>query len=134
MQQREEKVVLGTLEINREQDRKFKPRTSPQIDSENYAKWLTDRYNQDTAELKAKIEDLEQKLRVEKGNNKVLREAANGKRLKYMDECNKFSPELMREETIKKYVNQIHNLEKCIKKLRDTNASLIYENAQLKNK
>ena len=45
--------------INLEADKKKKRRTSPQVSNKMYAKWLTDKYNHDTYELKAKIADLE---------------------------------------------------------------------------
>ncbi len=51
--------------INFEADKKKKRRTRPQVSNEMYAKWLTDKYNHDTEELKAKIADLELQLKKE---------------------------------------------------------------------
>lgn len=118
--------------INLEEDKKHKPKTKPQISNSEYAKWLTDKYNRDTDELKAKIADLERRLKIEKGNNKILRASANSKRLKYMNDQQEFSHELMRDDTITKYKNEVNNLHKAIARLRQDNSKLINENLKLK--
>lgn len=120
--------------INLESDKKKKRRTRPQISNEMYAKWLTDKYNRDTDELKAKIADLELQLKKEKEDNKILRASVSQKRLKYMNEANEFSPQLMKDATIQRYKREIDNQNKAIKRLRDSIDVLVAENNKLKNK
>jgi len=139
MKQTEEKVVLDIQEnniqsINLEEDRKHKPKTKPQISNKMYAKWLTDKYNKDTEELKAKIVDLE--LQLKKSNNqiKLLKQASNEKRLKYMTEKQEFSKELMKDDTVNKYKREILNLQKALSRSRKDNEKLIIENLRLKEK
>lgn len=120
--------------INLEADKKKKRRTRPQVSNEMYAKWLTDKYNHDTDELKAKIADLELKLKKKEEENKVLRASASQKRLKYMTEANEFSPQLMKDATIQRYKREIDNQNKAIKRLRDSIDVLVAENNKLKNK
>ena len=119
--------------INLEADKKKKRRTKPQVSNEMYAKWLTDKYNNDTDELKAKIADLELQLKKEKEDNKILRASANQKRLKYMTEANEFSKELMKDATIQRYKREIDNQNKAIKRLRSSIDVLVAENNKLKN-
>lgn len=119
--------------INLEADKKKKRRTSPQVSNEMYAKWLTDKYNHDTYELKAKIADLELQLKKEKEDNKILRASVSQKRLKYMNEANEFSPELMKDATIQRYKREVDNQNKAIKRLRKSIDTLIAENVKLKN-
>lgn len=119
--------------INLEADKKEKRRTNPQVSNEMYAKWLTDKYNHDIDELKAKIADLELQLKKEKEDNKILRASANKKRLKYMDEMNEFSPKLMKDATIQRYKREIDNQNKAIKRLRNSIDALVDENNKLKN-
>lgn len=119
--------------INLEADKKKKRRTSPQVSNKMYAKWLTDKYNRDTCELKAKIVDLELQLKKEKEDNKILRASVSQKRLKYMNEANEFSPELMKDATIQRYKREVDNQNKAIKRLRKSIDTLIAENVKLKN-
>ena len=120
--------------INLEADKKKKRRIRPQVSNEMYAKWLTDKYNHDTDELKAKIADLELQLKKEKEDNKILRASASQKRLKYMNEANEFSPQLMKDATIQRYKREIDNQNKAIKRLRNSIDVLVAENNKLKNK
>ena len=119
--------------INLEADKKKKRRIRPQVSNEMYAKWLTDKYNHDTDELKAKIADLELQLKKEKEDNKILRASASQKRLKYMNEANEFSPQLMKDATIQRYKREIDNQNKAIKRLRNSIDVLVAENNKLKN-
>lgn len=119
--------------INLEDDKKKKRRTSPQVSNEMYAKWLTDKYNHDTCELKAKIADLELQLKKEKEDNKILRASVSQKRLKYMNEANEFSPQLMKDATIQRYKREVDNQNKAIKRLRNSIDVLVAENNKLKN-
>lgn len=128
---------MDTLEnriqsINLEEDRKHKPKTKPQISNRMYAKWLTDKYNKDTEELKAKIIDLEYQLK--QANDKILnyKRASNQKRLKYMTEMQEFSRELMKDDTINKYKREVLNLQKALSRSRKDNEKLIIENLKLK--
>ena len=135
---KEELVVIEVQEsniapINLEADKKKKRRTSPQVSNKMYAKWLTDKYNRDTCELKAKIVDLELQLKKEKEDNKILRASVSQKRLKYMNEANEFSPELMKDATIQRYKREVDNQNKAIKRLRKSIDTLIAENVKLKN-
>lgn len=118
--------------INLEADKKRKRRTKPQVSNEMYAKWLTDKYNHDVSELKAKIVDLELQLKKEKEENKVLHKSVSQKRLKYMNEVNEFNRELMKDETVLRYKREVDNQNKAIKRLRKAFDSLIAENVKLK--
>lgn len=138
MKQIEEKEVLDIQEdnikcFNLEEDKKHKPKTKPQISNKMYAKWLTDKYNKDTDELKAKIIDLEYKLKEANEKINVLTKAANKTRLKYMTEKNEFSKDLMRDDQIKKYRREILNLQKALSRSRKDNETLIMENLRLKD-
>lgn len=125
-------LVNNITPINLEADKKKKRRTNPQVSNEMYAKWLTDKYNHDTDELKAKIADLELQLKKEKEDNKILRASVSQKRLKYMNEANEFSPQLMKDATIQRYKREIDNQNKAIKRLRNSIDSLVVENVKLK--
>lgn len=120
--------------INLEADKQKKRRIRPQVSNEMYAKWLTDRYNHDTDELKAKIADLELQLKKEKEDNKILRASVSQKRLKYMTEANEFSKELMKDAIIQRYKREVDNLHKAVNRLRNSIDVLITENNKLKNK
>lgn len=118
--------------IDLKTDRKEKCKTKPQVSDSMYAKWLTDKYNRDTSKLKAKIADLELQLKKEKEENKVLHISVSQKRLKYMNEVNEFSPQLMKDATIERYRKEIGNLHKAIIRLRKSIDTLIAENVKLK--
>lgn len=120
--------------INLEADKKKKRRTNPQVSNEMCAKWLTNKYNHDIDELKAKIVDLELQLKKEKEDNKILRASVSQKRLKYMTEANEFSKELMKDATIQRYKREVDNLHKAVNRLRNSIDVLVAENNKLKNK
>lgn len=119
--------------INLEADKQKKRKTKPQVSNEMYAKWLTDKYNRDTYELKAKIADLELQLKKEKEDNKILRASVSQKRLKYINEANEFSPQLMKDATIQRYKREVDNQNKAIKRLRNSINVLVAENNKLRN-
>lgn len=116
--------------INLEEDQKYKPKTEPQIGDKEYAKWLTDRYNKKCAE----VNELRIKLKIVTEKIKLLRKAADTKRLKYMNEVKEFSPQLMKDATIQRYKREIDNQNKAIKRLRNSIDTLVAENNKLKNK
>lgn len=115
--------------INLEEDQKYKPKTEPQIGDKEYAKWLTDRYNKKCAE----VNELRIKLKIVTDKIKLLRKAADTKRLKYMNEAKEFSPQLMKDATIQRYKREIDNQNKAIKRLRNSIDTLVAENNKLKN-
>lgn len=115
--------------INLEEDQKYKPKTEPQIGDKEYAKWLTDRYNKKCAE----VNELRIKLKIVTDKIKLLKKAADTKRLKYMNEAKEFSPQLMKDATIQRYKREIDNQNKAIKRLRNSIDTLVAENNKLKN-
>lgn len=115
--------------INLEEDQKYKPKTEPQIGDKEYAKWLTDRYNKKCAEVN-KLRDM---IRAARNEIRTLKKAADSTRLKYMNDKQEFSRELMRDDEIRKYKNEISNLHKSLAKVRQNNTLLITENLKLKN-
>lgn len=115
--------------INLKEDQKHKPKTEPQISDKEYAKWLTDRYNKKCNE----VNNLRVKLKVAIDEIKLLRKAADNKRLKYMNDKQEFSRELMKDAEILKYKREIDNRNKAIKRLRNSVDNLIAENNKLKN-
>lgn len=127
-------AVMGLPESNNEfinlkEDQKYKPKTEPQIGDKEYAKWLTDRYNKKCAEVN-KLRDM---IRAARNEIRTLKKAANNTRLKYMNDKQEFSRELMRDDEIRKYKNEISNLHKSLAKVRQNNTLLITENLKLKN-
>ena len=115
--------------INLEEDQKHKPKTEPQIGDKEYAKWLTDRYNKKCAE----VNKLHELLKVSRNTIRQLKKASDSTRLKYMNDKQEFSRELMKDNEIRKYKNEIANLHKCLDKVRQNNKLLITENLKLKN-
>ena len=116
--------------INLKQDKKYKPKTPPQIDEDTYCKWITNKYNKKCDELD-KVRNMLQAARRE---IRDLKKAADSRRLKYMNEMNEFSSELMKDATIQRYKREIDNQNKAIKRLRNSIDSLVAENVKLKNK
>lgn len=115
--------------INLKEDQKHKPKTESQISDKEYAKWLTDRYNKKCHE----VNKLRVELKVAIDEIKLLRKAADNKRLKYMNDKQEFSRELMKDAEILKYKREIDNRNKAIKRLRNSVYNLIAENNKLKN-
>lgn len=111
-----------------EKDKKFKPKTHPQIPLDLYCKWLTDKYNKTRGKLLNRIGQLEAKLKT--ANNKL--NAAENSRLKYQSEKGEFLKELYKEDVILKYQKELANKDNKIKQLRDSIDSLIGENIKLK--
>lgn len=122
--------VNNALKDKIKKDKHFKPKTPPQIDENAYCKWITDKYNKKCDELD-KVLNMLQAARHE---IRDLKKAADSRRLKYMNEMNEFSSELMKDATILKYKREIDNQNKAIKRLRNSIDTLIAENNKLKNK
>lgn len=116
--------------INLKEDKKHKPKTPPQIGDKEYAKWLTDKYNKKCEELN-KVRSMLQAVRHE---IKDLKKSADSRRLKYMNEANEFSPQLMKDATILRYKREIDKQHKVIERLRNSIDVLVAENNKLKNK
>lgn len=127
----------GLLEIeilmNRiEKDKRFTPKTKPQVSTEMYAKWLTDKYNKDTGELKNEVGRLQAKLKTAESKLKISEDNNSKKRLKYQNEKGEFLKELYKEDILIQYKAQVRKLSKTIVRLRRENERLIVENLKLK--
>lgn len=115
-----------------EKDKHFTPKTEPQITPELYCKWLTDKYNRDTGELRNKIGRLQAKLKTAENKLKINENNNSQKRLKYQNDKGEFQKELYKEDIIIKYKREIENLNKAVNRLRKENKQLIVENLKLK--
>lgn len=138
MKQKEEKAVLDTQEqnklINLAEDKKFPPKTEPQISPDMYAKWLTDKYNKEIRDSNEYKNKLLKQIEELKQQNKDLRKLVDEKRLKYMNDKREFDSQLMKDDVIQKYKREVLNLQKALARSRKDNEQLIVENLKLKNK
>lgn len=124
--------VNDCLKNKIEKDKRFTPKTEPQITPELYAKWLTDKYNRDTGELRNKIGRLQAKLKTAENKLKINENNNSQKRLKYQNDKGEFQKELYKEDVIIKYRREIENLHKAVDRLRKENKQLVVENLKLK--
>lgn len=120
--------VNNCLKDKIEKDKKFKPKTPPQIPLDLYCKWLTDKYNKTRGKLLNRIGQLEAKLKT--ANNKI--NALENSHLKYKNEKGEFLKELYKEDFVLKHQKELANKDNKIKQLRDSIDSLIGENIKLK--
>lgn len=111
-----------------EKDKKFKPKTPPQIPLDLYCKWLTDKYNKTRGNLLNKIGQLEAKLKTANNKIKIL----ENNRIKYINEKGKFLKELYKEDLVLRHQKEIKNKNNTIESLRNSIDSLIAENIKLK--
>lgn len=111
-----------------EKDKKFKPKTSPQIPLDLYCKWLTDKYNKTRGKLLNRIGQLEAKLKTANNKIKILENS----RIKYTNEKGEFLKELYKEDLVLRHQKEIKNKNNTIENLRNSIDSLIAENIKLK--
>lgn len=95
--------VIDNLKDKIEKDKKFKPKTSPQIPLDLYCKWLTDKYNKTRAKLLNRIGQLEAKLKTANNKLKIL----ENNRIKYTNDKGEFLKELYKDDIILKYKQEI---------------------------
>lgn len=124
--------VIDNLKDKIERDKKFKPKTPPQIPLDLYCKWLTDKYNKTRAKLLNRIGQLEAKLKTANNKLKILENTNTSNRLKYQNEKGEFLKELYKEDLVLRHQKEIKNKNNTIENLRNSVDSLIAENIKLK--
>lgn len=124
--------VIDNIKDKIEKDKRFKPKTSPQIPLDLYCKWLTDKYNKTRAKLLNRIGQLEAKLKTANNKLKILENTNTSNRLKYQNEKGEFLKELYKEDLVLRHQKEIKNKNNTIENLRNSVDSLIAENVKLK--